>query len=309
MITSFFKKSTILNNGLIVVLLFLFFFLYQTSSLVVPTEANTTLRYSVLILLSLASFFIASFSVKKNGLTKDSAFVVLFLLIFLLLFPSAFNNLNLVSANFFVLLALRRLISLQTLKTPKQKIFDASVWIFVASLFHFWCILFIILVYVSIIFHVSRDFRNWLIPFVAFFITIVVFILVSFAFDETWIDYLFNQSRINFKIDYFKNEYQSIAFILYMVFSVYFLFAMIFSLAHKPLILQASFKKMLFGFVIGIVIFFLSPDKYNSTLIFTFMPLSVLCTNNVEYAKSKRYQDIVVLILMASAFFTFFSQL
>jgi hypothetical protein len=54
----------------------------------------------------------------------------------LILFPSVFNNSNLLVANFFLLLAIRRMISLQTLKAPKEKIFDASIWIFIASLFH-----------------------------------------------------------------------------------------------------------------------------------------------------------------------------
>jgi len=165
MITSVFRKSTILNYSLIVVLLLFFFFIYQTSDLFITAATNGLSRNSLLIVLLLASFFLANFMVKKNGLTKDSSYTILFFLLFLVIFPSVFNNTNLLFANFFLLLSMRRLISLQTLKAPKEKIFDASMWIFIASLFHFWCILFIILVYISIIFHVSRDFRNWLLPF------------------------------------------------------------------------------------------------------------------------------------------------
>jgi hypothetical protein len=46
------------------------------------------------------------------------------------------------------LLALRRLISLQSMKASKEKIFDASLWVFIASLFHFWSILFIVLIFI-----------------------------------------------------------------------------------------------------------------------------------------------------------------
>ncbi len=309
MITSVFKKSTILNYSLIVFLLLFFFFVYQTSDLYIMAAGNQLSRNSLLIILLLASFFSINFMVKKNGLTKDSSYTVLFFLLFLMLFPAVFTNLNLLIANFLLLLAMRRLISLQTLKAPKEKIFDASIWIFIASLFHFWCILFIILVYVSIIFHASRDYRNWLLPFVAFFATIVVFVLAALIFDKTWIDHILSQMQMNFEMNYFVNNYQNAALSFYVVIALYFVFSMIVSLTNRPLILQASYKKMIFGFFIGAIIFVLSPGKNNSMLIFTFMPLSVMCTNNIEYSQNKMYQEIVLLLLIAGSFLAFFAQL
>jgi len=242
-------------------------------------------------------------------LTKDSSYTILFFLLFLLLFPSVFNNSNLLFANFFLLLSMRRLISLQTLKAPKEKIFDASMWIFIASLFHFWCILFIVLVYISIIFHASRDYRNWLLPFVAFFATAVVFVLAALVFDKTWIDHILSQTQMNFELNYFVNNYQNAALSFYVVIALYFVFSMIVSLTNRPLILQASYKKMIFGFLIGAIVFALSPEKNNAMLLFTFMPLSVMGTNNIEYSQNKMYQEIVLLLLIVGSFFAFFAQL
>ncbi|QBZ97139.1 DUF6427 family protein [Flavobacterium sangjuense] len=309
MITSVFKKSTLLNNALVVVLLLLFFFMYQSSDLLSTISSHGFSKTATLVLLLLTSFFLVNFTVKKNNLTKNSSYTILFFLLFLLIFPSIFNNSNLLFANFFLLMAVRRLISLQTLKAPKEKIFDASMWIFIASLFHFWCILFIILVYISIFFHVSRDFRNWLLPFVAFFATAVIFMVSALAFDKTWITHIITQTQTNFELDYFTNNYQNIALSFFVVIALYFLFSLIFSLTNKPLILQASYKKMIFGFLIGVTIFLISPDKNNEMLIFTFMPLSVMCTTNIEYSQSKMYQEIVLLLLILGCSFSYFSQL
>ena len=204
---------------------------------------------------------------------------------------------------------MRRLISLQSLKLPKEKIFDASLWIFVASLFHFWCILFILLVFISIIFHVSRDYRNWLLPFVAFFAIAIIFVLAAMVFDMTWITHFLEQSKMNFQLDYFTTNYQNIALSVYVVTALYFVFSMIFSVTNKPLILQASFKKMIFAFLIGIVVFLISPEKNNTILVFTFMPISVMATSNIEYSQSKIYQEIVSSLFIILAFFCFFSQL
>ena len=168
MITSIFKKSTPINYSLMGILMILFFFIYQFNSATNIHFLIDFFKKFGLLGILFASLFFSNFIVKKNGLTKDSSYTILFYFIFLLFFPKIFNNINLLLANFFILLSMRRLISLQTLKAPKEKIFDASLWIFVASLFHFWAIIFLVLVYISIIFHVSRDYRNWLIPFVAF---------------------------------------------------------------------------------------------------------------------------------------------
>ena len=309
MITSVFKKSTILNYSLVVVLLLCFFFLHQNSDLVLPGVSNGAMGTSTLIILLLASFFLVNFMVKKNGLTKDSSYTILFFLLFLMLFPAVFSYSNVLFANLFLLLSMRRLMSLQSLKAPKEKIFDASMWIFIASLFHFWCILFIVLVYISIVFHASRDYRNWLLPFVAFVATAVVFVFAALIFDPSWIDHFRGQMQMNFELNYFANNYQNAALSFYVVVALYFVMAMVFSMTNRPLILQASYKKMIFAFVISAVVFVLSPQKNNVLLLFTFMPLSLMATNNIEYSQNKMYQEIVLLLFIVGSFTAFFAQL
>ena len=309
MITSVFKKSTIVNYVLIGILALIFFLINQKNDLLLVKTAHTFSKTVTNLLLLFISFFMVNFTVKKNNLTKDSSYTILFFLIFLMIFPSILNDKNLLFANFFVLLAIRRLISLQTLKDPKEKIFDASMWIFIAALFHFWCILFIVLVYISIIFHVSRDYRNWLLPFVAFVATAVIFMFSALVIDKSWISHILNQTQTNFKLDYFKDNYQNMALSFFAVIGLYFLVSLIFSLTNKPMILQASYKKMIFGFFIGVTIFLISPEKNNSMLLFTFMPLSVMCTTNIEYSQNKMYQEIVLSLLIMGGFFSFFSQL
>jgi hypothetical protein len=309
MITSIFKKSTIINYSLVVVLLLVFFFIYLFSGSIPNLTQNSFSKNSLLTLLLVASLFLVNFIVKKNGLTKNSSYAILLFFLFTILLPSVFTNSNLLFANFFLLLAVRRLISLQTLKAPKEKIFDASIWIFIATLFHFWCILFITLVYISIIFHASRDYRNWLLPFVAFITTAIIFIFSALLFDTSWIDYIIKQSQINFQVDFFTTNFQNLALSFYAIIAVYFLFSMVFSLTNRPLILQASYKKMIFGFLIGLVIFLISPEKNNAILLFTFFPLAVMGTNNIEYAPSKMYQEIVLFTVLLGCLLAFFGQL
>jgi hypothetical protein len=309
MITSVFKKSTPINYTLIVIAVFCFFFTYQFRQPNWTASLFTIGQKIGLLAVIGASFFLTNFIAKKNALTKDSSYPLLFFFLMLCLFPSVWDNYNLIISNFFLLLASRRLVSLQTLKAPKEKIFDASLWIFIASLFHFWAILFILLVYISIIFHVSRDYRNWLIPFVALFFTAIVFVFYSLLIDKTAIDYYLSEQVINTGIDYFQNDFQNIALSIFVVFVVFFGFSSVFTLTSKPLNMQASYKKIIFSLLIGGVIYFISPNKNNDVLVFTFFPLAIMATNFIENSQNKIQQEIVLAVSIILSFFCFFSQL
>jgi hypothetical protein len=309
MITSIFKKSSLINYSLVVLLLITLFLVAQIKEGIWLKSIENGFASSLLIILLLVSLFIINFIAKKNGLTKDSSYTILFFTLFLMFFPSILSNLKLIISNFFIFLALRRLISLQTLKAPKEKIFDASLWIFAASLFHFWAILFIILVYISIFFHVSRDYRNWLIPFVSFFVTVVIYLFFSLLLNNHLINNIENFSIFDLRMDYFKNIYQNLAISMYAVIAVYFVFSKIISLTNRPLVLQASYKKIVIAFFIGIAIFILSPNKSNDILVFTFFPLSIMATNNIEYSKNKIQQELALIISIIMVFCCFFLQL
>ena len=309
MITSVFKKSTPLNFSLVVILMLVFFFLYQIQD---PTWTNSVisiLQKTGTLVLLLGAIFLTSFISKRNGLSKDSTYTAYFYFSFLIFFPNLFNNPNLILANLFILLAIRRLISLQTLKQTKEKLFDASLWIFIAALFQFWSILYIILVFTSVIFHVSRDYRNWVIPFIALFAVSILFVLTSLIFDINSIAFLQESSKINLNIDYFTNNYQNAAFSIYSTVALFFVVSMFGSLSSRPLVLLSSYKKIIVSFFIGIIIFALSTNKSNELLVFTFAPMAIMATAHIEISQPKLKEEIVMFVLLACSFFTFFSQL
>jgi hypothetical protein len=98
---------------------------------------------------------------------------------------------------------------LHSLKASKEKIFDASLWVFIAALFHFWSILFILLIFIAILFHVARDYRNWFLPIIAFFSIAILFVGSSLYFNTQWINHLISESTIDLRFDYFTNNNQA----------------------------------------------------------------------------------------------------
>ncbi|MFT6748804.1 MAG: hypothetical protein ACJAQ1_000730 [Flavobacterium sp.] len=309
MITSIFKKSTPINYSIIAIAVILMFFL---SNFPFINAQNSPLDWVKLVLLFveiIASFFLVNFIAKKNGLTKDNGYVLLLFFLSLLLFPKVWTNFNLVTANFFILLSLRKAISLQTLNIPKEKIFDASIWIFVASFFEFWSILFLVVIYISIIFHVSRDYRNWIIPIIAFFTVGILFLFYSLAIYYEAIPIYLQTTEKSFALNYFNENSENIAFSIFAVWFLFFVFPAIINLSVKPLILQDSFKIIIVSSFLGILVFALTGDKSNEVLLFTFFPLAILGTNFIEYAPNQLQKEFVLASLIIASFVSAFIQL
>lgn len=309
MIASVFKKSTPLNYALTVFLVLFFFFIYQIQDTSWVASGVLLLKKAFAFLVVLASIFLTSFIGKRNGLTKNSSYTAIFFLLLLLFFPTILNNLNILLANFFILLALRRLISLQSMKASKEKIFDASLWIFVASMFSFWSILFLILVFISVIFHVSRDYTNWVLPFIAFIAVAIFFAFFTSFFGINILDYWHQNTQIDIAIDYFTNTNQNIAFSIYVSVALFFVFSMIITLSHRPSITQTSYKKIVASFFIGVIVFVLSANKSSDFLLLTIAPLAILASAHLEYLQTKFKQEMVFIAVVLCSLFSFVSQL
>ncbi|HBK83182.1 MAG TPA: hypothetical protein DDZ41_06225, partial [Flavobacterium sp.] len=288
---------------------FLFYFLYQSNETSLTNNFSTIILKSGIFVVLLVSFIIFNFFVLGNNLTKVNNFGLLLFSIFFILFPRIFGNLDVLIAHFFLLLSLRRLIALQNLKFTKEKIFDASFWIFIAALFHFWCIVYIILVFISIIFHVSKNYKNWIIPFLAFFAVAILTLLIDLIFKSNLLKSIYNDMTISFKFSYFENIYQNIALAIFSAVALLFFLYALLDLSNKPLNMQITFKKIIFAFLLGVLIYMLSNHKNNSFLIFCFAPLSILGANFLEKIATPWMKETTLYLLTLIAISIFLIQL
>lgn len=308
MIASLFSKTRPINYALVLIMLFSCFFLYQFQ---VPNEDFTTVDLfskTIVFLLLLLSFFMVNFISLKNTLTQNDNYAILLFLVFILLFPSVVNNLKIVLSNVFLLLALRRLISLKTLNSSKEKIFDASFWIFISAIFHFWSILYIILVFISIIFHSGKEYKNWILPFVSFLCVWILYIATSLLLFD---NYSINKDvfQVSFKFFEFKNVYQNMALALFVSIAVLFFASQTIDYQNKPLNMQSSYKQVYFAFLLAVGIYVFSTNKSNDLLIYTFAPLAILGANMFEKMKNSIYKEVSLYLLLGMGLFFFFVQL
>ena len=309
MIASVFSKTRPFNY-LVIGILSLFFFILKTIS--TASTAATWLYYTEefgLFILVFASVFLTNFIALKNDLTKGNNYALFLFFVFLLFFSSIFQNTNIIISNFLLLLALRRLISLKSLLQTKEKIFDASFWIFLAALFHFWSIFYIGLVFIAIILHVSKDYRNWIIPFIALFAVTIIFFLSNSLLDNSLMSILLSKTYISFDFYYFDNIYQRIALAVFTSLSLFAFVTHVFDIPNKSLNIQSSHKTIVFSFILGVGIYVLSANKNNGSLAFCFAPLAIIGANFIEKIENDLVKEIVLYCLLTFGVFFFILQL
>ncbi len=309
MIASVFSKTRPINYLIIGFLILISFFSLIISENKFFFDWSNVLNQTIFLFLIIASTVLVNFISLKNSLTKDNTYAAFLFFIFMLFFPSIFENKNILISNFLLLLALRRLISLKSMLNTKEKIFDASFWIFLSALFHFWSIFYIILVFISIILDVSRDFKNWLIPFIALFTVTILFFLFNEILDNSLYERLINKTYVGFNFSYFENVYQNLALAIFTSVSLLLFVSFIMGMNKKMLNMQTSYKKILFSFLLGVGIFILSANKNNGYLAFSLAPLAIIGANFLEDLKTNWVKETTLYIFFFLGVFFFITQL
>ncbi len=297
MLTSFFSKSKPVNGVAITIFLIIFFIIANFKEWFLEFEFLNFLEKLVVLLCLILSVFILNFIAKKNQLTQRSAYKILFFVIFSASFFSLLRNHQAIFANLCVLFALRRVISLQTKKVTQKKIFDATFWICIASLFYFWSILFLVVVYAGILYYLPKP-KNWLIPPIA---ALAVAVLTQsfhiIAYDQF---YTFSQWVQWSNLDF--SNYQDLKILLplsiilaLMLWSLVHFLAVVnkASLSRKP-----SLNLILLSLLTSIAVAVFAPTKNGSELIFFFVPLSIVASLYFDQKRDKVFREVLLVLLI-----------
>src|SRR5690554_3117978 len=122
MLTNLFSKSRPIGYVIIGLLLLAVYFLQLISDLNWMQSPAAVVEKIFLFFAVVFSVLLIQFITVKNHLAVNNLYSLYLYACFLTLFPTFYDDAQLIVANLFVLLALRRIISLQTLNEPKIKI-------------------------------------------------------------------------------------------------------------------------------------------------------------------------------------------
>lgn len=298
MISNFFSQSKPIHYIVVSALLLLIFVLTRLN---IPEENLNVLfigKQTGLFFVSLLSVFVFDFIVSRNSLTKKNSYNIILFVLFFAILPQAIVNSRVVFANFFVLLALRRLISLRTQKEIKKKLFDAAFWIALATIFYFWSSVFLILVFVALLIYGITDIKNYVIPIIG--IATVAIILVSYFIisDIDTLQFATNSFDFSFDFSNLNSKQIIIGVTLLLSFGLWSLFYYIKNLKSQMKSYRPSFTLIILAAILGLLIVVIAPSKNGSEFIFLFAPLSIIITNYLEVVTEKWFKETLLWVLI-----------
>lgn len=302
MIAKIFSRANPMNFLICIAILLLGFILSSVKIYSSDVGTAESIAYFSIFFLLVFTIFLTDFIAKKSNLNKSDNYAIVFFVLFLLLIPETLSDFSVVMSNVFVLLAFRRLVSLQSLILSKQKILDASIWISIACVFEFWSILFFILVFVAILIHVSSDFRNWLIPFVGISAVAILVALYAFIVDFGIIDSIRDKAVLDFNF----GNINSFSFSAFLVVLVVLLIFQVVHFQNYLATLQNSIKKVIALLIIGLFVYLFSIEKNNGFLLFCIAPLSLIGSNFINSLHKEWLKDTYIYILLILSCISFY---
>ncbi|MDX1364528.1 DUF6427 family protein [Arenibacter latericius] len=309
MISSIFGKTKPINYIILLVFLFAFYWFVHLVMFQQSYALDQLFGQSVILGCLMLSIFLVNFITNRNKITGSNSLSILLYTLLIVFFPRVLLDSNAIFCSFFILLAVRRLLSLRSFKNVKLKIFDASAWILIASLFYDWALLYLLLVFVAIYFYQSKNIRNWLVPFVAiiamYIITTAILVLLKdpyFLSDH----YTFNMV---IKPSYFK-DFENVAYLFLYVFVV--LLSGIISyirFGNIGLNWLMSMRLVLYLFLFGLLIFLFKSSSGDHPIILTFFPSVVFMTTYLETIKKDRVKELVLISVIVLPFIVLLSRI
>lgn len=294
MIASFFSKSKPIHYVIVSVMVLIVFVLTKLTVFSSGFELGTFLKSSLLFAVCLLSIFTFDFVVSKNSLTKKNSYKLLVFALFFAVLPEVMEHSRILVANLFVLMALRRLISIRSGKYVKKKLLDASFWIGIATLFFFWSVLFYVLIFAALFIYSIIDIKNWFIPLIGAVAVAIMSLAVMLSLNIDIQDYLQDHVGVSFDFTALNSVRFIVGSTILLSYGLWALFYYIRNLKSKSKNIRPSYILIIFAAVIAIAIVAVSPVKTGSEFLFVFAPLAIILTNYIEVIKENWFKELLL---------------
>jgi hypothetical protein len=291
MLTSFFGKSNPINYLILAVFIVAGYLLGAISQSEIFITPSLLLTHSAFIIISVLSMLLLDFIIRKNQLTKNNTYAILFFTCFLVMLPVIFLQHTLILANVFLLLALRRIISLRSDKNSEKKILDASFWITVASLFHFWSLLLFVPLWIAVAQKPNSNYKQMLIPFTGFLAVIIINTAYQMLVNNTFLWFLTWKKTVSFDFSVYNSAAILVPITIILAFYIWTAIYRILKIPQLPLKEKPSHLLLLYVSITTLFIALGVPEKTGSEVLFVLAPVAIISANYIESSDSESFRQ------------------
>ena len=302
MITRFFKISKPFHY-ILFLLAVTFIFFTQHGNKIWTVNAAEGLKLGITFLCFLLSVFLLVFIITKNRLTQNNSFAAFYFCLFIFLFPDSINNYEIVISNMFMLLAFRRIISMNTKTNLKKKYFDTGLWLCIAVFFYSLSALYIIPFLATILLWRTDRFKHFIVFILGISSVLFINLLLSIIFNVSAPEIAFKDLKLSF-------DFLSLSsFQLKFSFFVFFTLAgcSVIKIINETILKNKPSRPL---FIIILLIFFssimmalISNIYVPQNFLFSFFPISVIAANFTQDEKSNWISNLIIVVIIGLSLF------
>jgi hypothetical protein len=220
--------------------------------------------------------FLVVFIITKNNLTQNNSFAAFYFCLFIFLFPGSVTNSDIIISNMFMLLAFRRILSLNSKSNLKKKYFDAGIWLCIAIFFFSWAVIFIATFLITIFLWRKDSFRHFIILALGLLSIVFLVILTTILFDVSIPELTLNYSKISLNFIFKSDLYSKISFFILFLFSGW-LFSIFLSSVTMSLTSNISV-----------------PQNF----LFSFFPISIIAANFTQNQRTHWVSEFFIITII-----------
>ena len=298
MIATFFTKSNPIH--------YVFAFIYLFGLFLTHLNYNV---FSFLIgafslFLLLTSVLLANFIISKNDLNKKNNYSLVAICFFIGLFmEQIFFFEDILIANVFLLLAIRKIYSIRNPININKKVFDASFWILISSVFYIPTLYFFIVLIIALQLYSHFNLKNLVVVILAIisattFLYLLEIINSGYLNPVDFINLLFFDFPT---LDYISSFYENVStinwpvkIIVFFSFLIPLIFIFVWNRVIKTNERRRTTTLILLTTILALIIYI---SNLNSmSFIFLFFPLIIIFTSCVEQARRELVKNLVLSI-------------
>lgn len=291
MLTSFFGKSNPVNYlilGGFIVAGYLLGTVLHTEIYLTP---YVFFNHAAFILVSLLNMFLLDFIIRKNNLTQNNTYAIFFFTGFLTMLPVIFLQHKIILANLFLLLALRRLMSLRSDKNSEKKILDASVWISVATLFYFWSLLLFVPLWLAIAQKPNSNYKQMLVPITGFLAVGTIHTAYQLLANDTLLWFLGGKIAVGLDFSAYNAAAILVPVTIILAFYIWAVLHRMFKISKVSLKERPNLVLLMVVSVTTLFIALGAPEKTGAELLFVLAPFAILSANYIESPEKEHYRE------------------
>jgi len=302
MITRFFKISKPFHY-ILFLLAVTFVFFTQHGNKIGTVKAAEALKLSTTFLCFLLSLFLLVFIITKNRLTQNNSLAAFYFCLFIFLFPDSVNNYEIVISNMFMLLAFRRIISMNTKTNLKKKYFDTGLWLCVAVFFYSLSALYIVPFLATILLWRTDRFKHFIVFTLGISTMLFINLLLSIVFDVSAPEIAFKNLKFSFDFLYFSSFQLKSSFFVFFTLAGCSVIKVINENIIKNNPSRPVFIIILLIFFSSIVMALISNFYVPQNFLFSFFPISVIAANFTQDQKSNWISNLIIVVIIGLSLF------